>query len=138
MKNNVRYFILFIVFSASFTFGVWLLDVLEGSKITNTEHVDLNGGLLFIVWMFTWVLFGAIMVPLTLSIDKFINHVVIRVLIYSLVGYLFGMVVFHRSFEHIQTYELNEMTSSLIFLGVGLLYAITDQYTYRKVTDDAH
>ncbi|QHE51565.1 hypothetical protein [Pontibacillus sp. HMF3514] len=131
MKRNTRYFILFLVFSVSFTFGVWLLDALEGSKITTTEHVDLIGDLLFYVWMFSWILFGVIMVPLTLGIEKFMNYAMIRMLIFPLTGSFLGMVIFQRSFDvkHIQTYELNEVTSILIFLGVGLLYAMTDQYT---------
>ncbi|SET47462.1 hypothetical protein SAMN05216389_11240 [Oceanobacillus limi] len=133
--KTIRYWILFGSFSILFGFGTWLVELIEGSKITTSEHIDFGIFLIFYGCIGGSFLFGVIMLPLTIIMERFFNKLVIKMIVYSIVGYYFGKFVFGVNFhgEHVQIYHLTEVTSILIFMGIGLLYAWIDRCSYHKL-----
>ncbi|WP_102027782.1 hypothetical protein [Salirhabdus sp. Marseille-P4669] len=131
----IRHWILFSTFSFLYGFGTWLVELLEGSKISSTEHIDFGVALIFYGFIVGSFVFGVIMFPLTLIIEKFFNKLLIKMIIFLAVGYSFGKLLFGIIFysEHVQDYNLYELTSVFVFIGISFIYTFIDSYTYRKL-----
>ncbi|MRG86044.1 hypothetical protein [Salinibacillus xinjiangensis] len=133
-SKHTRYWILFICFTTLFGIGTWLVELMEGSKIHTTEHIDFGLVLILYGGIGGSVVFGIFMLPLTFTMQRYFNNMLIKMMVYLTVGYFMGRLIFRLSFqdEHVQYYNLSELSSVLVFMGAGLVYALVDNYTTHK------
>lgn len=134
MKTTIRYWLLLASFSILLGLGIWTLEAIEGSKIKDTLHTDFGILLLFYGFIVGVLISIIVILPLTHLIQRYIPNTVVRLIVYPILGLLLGKIVFQMSFLdlHVQEYELYELTSVIIFITVGFIYCIIDEYTYRK------
>lgn len=127
-------------FTILFTFAILGLEIFEGNKITTTEYYGLrNMGIIFILFHFIigLIIYPISFFPLSFLINKFLNILIVRLVIYSLIGVFSGIWTFNRLYGFadgyfINGYELN-MSSAIIIFGVsGLVYALVDDVSANK------
>ncbi|MDQ0242793.1 hypothetical protein J2S09_000329 [Bacillus fengqiuensis] len=135
MGSFKRYAILLLTFPLLVGFGVWLVEVIEGNKITTTEHIDFGVMNIFFGSIFGFVAYVISILPFTLLFEKFFNKPFAKFIVYTFIGYMIGRFVFEKSYlpHHVEEYHLNELTSILVFGFIGCLYAIIDIYTFNKI-----
>lgn len=133
----VRYLILWISFIFLFSVAALGLELIEGYKITTSEYYGLrNIGFIFIMMIFliASVFYPLILIPLSIVISKNVTVALVRLLLYSMLGGIGGIFIFHKFYsDHfIQEYDLNISSSILIFGTVGFMYALIDNYLRRR------
>ncbi len=116
-----------------FCVGALCLELSEGYKVTTTEYYGLrNIGYIFIAMMLliASVLYPIVLLPLSIVICRIMTASFGRVLLYSILGVIGGILIFHKFYnDHfIQEYNLNISSSVLIFGAVGFIYALMDNY----------
>ena len=134
----VRHFILWIFFIILFSVGALCLELSEGYKITTTEYYGLrNIGFIFIAMMFliASVLYPVILFPLSLVLCKIVTAPFVRVILYSVLGGIGGILMFHKLYNDsfIQQFSLNISSSILIFGAVGFSFALMDNYLQQSL-----
>lgn len=133
----VRHLILWIVFVLLFSVGALSLELSEGYKVTTTEYYGLrNIGFTFIALMFliATVFYPIILLPLSIIICRIVTASFVRVLLYFVMGGTGGIFIFQNLYNDrfIQEYDLNIITSILIFGVIGVLYALMDNFLQRR------
>ena len=121
-----------------FSVGALCLELSEGYKITTTEYYGLrNIGFIFIAMMFliASVLYPVILFPLSLVLCKIVTAPFIRVILYSVLGGIGGILMFHKLYNDsfIQQFNLNISSSILIFGAVGFSFALMDNYLQQSL-----
>ncbi|WP_188530689.1 hypothetical protein [Paenibacillus abyssi] len=133
----VRYLILWLAFIILFSAGALGLEWLEGYKITTTEYYGLrNIGFIFIILMFLTasVLYPLVLLPLSIVIGRIVTVSWLRVLLYFCLGGIGGRLIFHLLYDDrfIREYDLNMVSSILIFGTIGVIYALLDHDLRRR------
>lgn len=129
-------------FAFLFTIATFGLELLEGNKITTTAYYGLrNLGLTFIIFisLFSVILYLISFLPVTIIVNKFINALMVRVIIYSIQGGIIGIWAFNKLYGFadgylIKEYDLDKNSAIFIFGIAGLLYALVDYYFKKKAT----
>lgn len=128
-----HYLIMWMFFIVLFSAAVWGLELLEGNKITTTEYYGLrNIGYIFLAVhsLIAVVMYPIALWPLSLIIRKIVTTPLGQVLIYTVLGGLSGMLIFHNMYDDyfVQGYQLNRSSAMVIFGAFGLVYAIMDRF----------
>ncbi|MGM7635289.1 hypothetical protein [Bacillus sp. Hm123] len=132
MYSTKRYTILGFLFLILFGFGFWLLERIEGNKITTTEHVDFGLNLIWIGALYGFLIYILLILPLTILIERFFNKSLFKLFIFTFIGFFTGKIIFEKLFSFfIERYNLTDLSSIAIFTIISLLYGIADIYTKR-------
>lgn len=142
MKNLKHYLIMWIAFGVLFTIARFGLEVLEGTKITTTEFMglrDLGLFFMFIMATFVFLLYPISFLPLTIIISKFVKSLIVKVVIFTCIGGMIGVLAFKEAYSwqddyFIVGYDLRISTAIIIFSIAGLLYALVENFLKNKVT----
>jgi hypothetical protein len=86
------------------------------------------------MFLIATVLYPVILIPLSIVISKIVTVALGRVLLYSMLGGIGGIFIFHKLYSDyfIQEYDLNISSSILIFGTIGFMYALIDNYLQRR------
>jgi len=137
LKHFKQHMIMWPLFVILFTVALYCMELLEGNKITTTEHLGLLRDFgLFYLWMLSMVaalLYPLILLPLSWLTHKWVKIMPLRLVLYLLAGCGLGTFLFRGLYEDrfIQEYHLNMSSAVIIFGGLGLIYAMADHYTAR-------
>jgi len=128
--------IMWPLFVVLFSVAVYGMELLEGNKITTTEHLGLRDFGVFSVWILSMVagiLYPLILLPISWLTRKWVAIMPLRLFLYLSVGCISGSLLFRGLYEDrfIQEYQLNVNSAVIIFGVLGLIYATADHYTAR-------
>ena len=123
-------------FVVLFTIATIGLEVFEGNKITTTEYYglrNLESSFILVISLFVIAVYPVSFLPLTMIITRFVNPFIARVIIYTLLGGISGIWVFHKLYGfadkyYINGYELERNNAIFIFGIAGLLYSLVDNH----------
>ncbi|QST02658.1 hypothetical protein IMZ31_19100 (plasmid) [Pontibacillus sp. ALD_SL1] len=143
MGESRRYWVLSLLFTLLFLCGIGVVEKLEGSKIKTSEHLEFGIGHLMVGSMISFVIFAALLLPLSLILRTLLS----KLLIYTGIGFLIGKWFFHFWYydPFVKSYGLEEGTSIIVFMGVGTVYAYLEHYvsaylksSQTRESEDAH
>jgi len=134
--NFKHHMIMWPLFVVLFSVAVYCMELVEGNKITTTEHLGLQDFGIYSLWLLSMVatlLYPLTLLPLSWLTHKWVKIMPLRVFLYLLAGCALGPVLFRGLYEDsfIQEYQLNVSSAVLIFGVVGLIYSIADHYIAR-------
>lgn len=135
-----HYSILWTAYAILIAAALFGLEIAEGNKITTTEYYGLqNMGPIFIFMLsaLVVVLYPITCLPLTMLLGRFVRFMVLRMIIYAVLGSAAGYRIFHSMYDYgdgyfIRGYGLDENTGVLIFGAAGLLYGGIDHYMRQQ------
>ena len=138
MKTFYHCLIMWIPFVLLFTYATFGLEFLEGKKILTSEHIELNNSELFYLFMETVLvicLYPISFLPLTLIVNKFVENLLFKTVIFTFFGGLLGALVFKIIFNSffIEIYKLSIISSIIMFSIAGLLYAFVESFFKRNI-----
>ncbi len=135
-----HYSILWAAYAILITAALFGLEIAEGNKITTIEYYGLrNMGpiYLFMLSALAVVLYPIVCLPLTMLLGRFVRLMVLRMIIYAVLGGTAGYYIFHGMYDYgegyfIRGYGLDENTGVLVFGAAGLLYGWIDHYMRQQ------
>ncbi|WP_282940517.1 hypothetical protein [Paenibacillus sp. RC67] len=136
MNTTTRHLFLGLFFSILTGIGLWILETIEGSKITTSLYIDVSyitvtfGS--FLAFPFYFISFFV----LGLLVDKFLNsNVFTKLFGYAGLGGICGFGIFKKYYGEffVREYGLNIETSILVFTCIGLILAFLDKFVKEKV-----
>ncbi|NIK76482.1 hypothetical protein FHS15_001607 [Paenibacillus castaneae] len=133
----VKHIILWFFCIICFTIAAVSLEMLEGFKITTTEYYGLrNLGLsfIFMVFLVSLILYPIFLFPLSWVIRFFVKSLVGKVFIFSCLGVIGGILLFHELYDDyfVLEYVLNMRSSILLFGFFGFIYALLENYLHNS------
>ena len=138
MKTFYHCLIMWIPFVLLFTYATFGLEFLEGKKILTSEHIELNNSEHFYLFMETALvicLYPISFLPLTLIVNKLVENLLFKTVIFTFFGGLLGALVFKIIFNSffIEIYKLSIISSIIMFSIAGLLYAFVESFFKRNI-----
>ncbi|GKU76496.1 hypothetical protein [Paenibacillus sp. L3-i20] len=131
MNSFKIYSLMWFVFIVLFSTAVIGLEIVEGDKITTTEYYGLNNlgvSFVFFVVIFSAAAYFFTLLPLSIFIRTFLKATLERMISYTVLFSLSGIVVFHVLFDDyfIESYGLNGGIAVLLFGIIGFSYAVVE------------
>lgn len=133
MNTTTRHFFLALFFSIFTGFGLWIVERMEGSKITTSEYIDVS---------YFFIAFGSILAfpfyyisffLLATLVEKVLNNnLYAKGIGYAAIGWFCGTFTFGYEDRFIEGYGLQIETSILTFIVIGLLLASIDRYILKN------
>ncbi|WP_088103554.1 hypothetical protein [Halalkalibacter urbisdiaboli] len=140
MDYAKRYVWLCILFTILFGLALWLLEIIEGSKITTSEHLDFGLFLVGLGALFGFFLFFLTFFPLTLFIQKFLNILAVKLVMFTTLAAWGGTLIFDAMYVDwfIEGYNLNVGMAMILYGIVGFIYAVADHFLMYEEDNHNH
>lgn len=133
--SKVRYLVLFSCFSSLFGFGLWILNIID---IESNRDVGYYTDFLPPLILTGCAIYIFVMLPLAFLLQMVSNRYWVRYwvkgIIYTFGGWITGAFIFDLFIsiemnlpQYLSRYYI------VIFVSIGILYAILDIYTDKKV-----
>ncbi|MFB7155773.1 hypothetical protein [Lysinibacillus sp. NPDC056232] len=132
MKTFYHCLIMWIPFGLLFSFAAFGLDVVEGNKIITSGYALIY---LFVAASFTFILYPISFLPLTFVVSKFVESLLFRVVIFTCLSGVIGVVAFEKIYDFLfmEKYNFSIITSIIIFGITGTLYALVENSFKRNI-----
>lgn len=136
-KRNVW---LCLLFTCLFTIALWMVELVEGSKITTSEHLDYGLFLILVGAMLGFFIFFLTFFPITLLIERFFNHLSLKLIVFPSLAALGGKWIFGFMYVDwfIEGYNLNVEMAMVIFGLIGLVYGLVDHRLVNNFSNENH
>lgn len=136
MNTTTRHLFLGLFFSFFSGVGLWILEIIEGSKITTSLYIDV--GFIAVVFgsFFAFPFYFISFFVLGVLVDKFLNsNFFAKLSGYAGLGGICGYRIFQLYYDElfVREYGLNIKTAILVFTCIGLLLALMDKYIKEKM-----
>ncbi|MFD2706845.1 hypothetical protein [Salibacterium lacus] len=123
-------FMMWIPFALLCLGAGFAVELAEGSKIGTSAYP--GRGFIVILWFAAILGYPFTFLPLTLIVNRTMNRVIPRMLMYTAAGALGGYWYFTGAYApFIDAYDLRSMTAVLSFGAAGILYALLDHYLFN-------
>lgn len=128
------------IFVSLYTIATMVLEFFEGNKITTTLYYGLrNIGFGFVLYnlVFSFLLYLISFLPLTLLLNKFVESLFLRIIVYSFIGGISGIWIFNHLYNYqdfIRSYEFNKSSAIIVFGVSGTIYALVEYYLFNRIT----
>ena len=136
MKTFYHCLIMWVPFIVLFALAGYGVEAIEGNKIRTSEYLSLGIGFyVFIMCSVAFVFYLVSFLPLTFVVNKFVNALLVKGIIFTFSGGVIGAIAFGKIYEarFIEEYNLNIMSAVSIFSLAGLLYALVDHAVRRNI-----
>ncbi|GGD66011.1 hypothetical protein [Paenibacillus nasutitermitis] len=109
--------------------GLWVVESIEGSKITTSEYMDLTFYMVFFGAVLAFPFYFIVFCPIGIAVDKWLNrNLPIKLISYMLVGGVSGYYIFEMLYEvrFVEEFGLHSSTSIILFAAIGALLSIAE------------
>jgi hypothetical protein len=136
LNATTRHLFLGLFFSILSGAGLWILEVIEGSKITTSLYLDVGYAAVVLGSFLAFPFYFISFFTLGLIVDKFLkSNFPSKLFGYAGLGGICGYEIFKLYYDElfVREYELNIETAILVFFCIGLLLALMDKYMKAKM-----
>lgn len=136
MSTAKRHLFLGLFFSIFFGLGLWIIEIIEGSKITTSLYIDVGYLTVVLCSFLAFPFYFISFFVLSVLVEKFLNgNFFVKLSGNAILGAVCGYVLFRNYYgdPFVREYGLNVGTAILVFTCIGLLLALMEKYLKSKM-----